>query len=118
MDIANSIVAGSSVTSRTWTGSAPDVAGAITQSNGHNLFGSTVAGAGDRQNVAPATVFAAWKRGFCRRMPASRVEPERGRPEMKCSPGRFAAATVISLVSPRPGPGTPAGWGATARLDL
>jgi hypothetical protein len=25
----------------------------------------------------------AWKRGFCRRMPDSNVEPDRGSPEMK-----------------------------------
>jgi hypothetical protein len=28
----------------------------------------------------------AWKRGFWRRMPASKVEPERGKPDMKWIP--------------------------------
>ena len=36
-------------------------------------------------SVPTGLVIAAWKRGFWRRMPASRVEPERGRPETKCS---------------------------------
>ena len=38
-------------------------------------------------------LIAAWKLGFCRRMPASRVEPERGRPEMKCS---FGSASLVN----------------------
>lgn len=38
----------------------PDISGTITRSNGHNIFGSDVAGniAGDRENVAPSAVFA------------------------------------------------------------
>jgi hypothetical protein len=28
-------------------------------------------------------VIPAWKRGFCRKIPANRVVPDRGRPEMK-----------------------------------
>jgi predicted outer membrane repeat protein len=50
LEIANSIVAGNS----------SDVVGAITASNGHNVFGSDVAGdvAGDLENVAAARLFA------------------------------------------------------------
>ena len=59
LTVGNSIVAGNFFgqgSDRT----AEDIFG-ITSSNGHNLFGSIVAGsiAGDRQNVTPATVFAA-----------------------------------------------------------
>jgi len=64
LSISNSIVAGN------FSGSVPqrvrdDVRGDITASNGHNLFGSPVAGevagevAGDRENVAVASLFAA-----------------------------------------------------------
>jgi hypothetical protein len=56
LDIANSIVAGNQ-----GGGHAPDIASAITLSNGHNVFGTDVAGniAGDRENVAPGAIFAA-----------------------------------------------------------
>ena len=42
-------------------GGGPDISGTITLSNGHNVFGSDVAGdiPGDRISIAPATVFAA-----------------------------------------------------------
>jgi hypothetical protein len=36
-------------------------------------------------NGANALDIAAWKRGFWRNKAASKVEPERGKPEMKCS---------------------------------
>jgi hypothetical protein len=54
-DLANSIVAGNDA------GSAPDIAGAVTLSNGHNVFGSDVTGnvAGDHEGVAPGLIFAA-----------------------------------------------------------
>jgi Ca2+-binding RTX toxin-like protein len=61
LDIANSIIAGNA--SRPYQGptSNPDVFGTIILSNGHNIFGSDVAGdiAGDRENVAPNALFAA-----------------------------------------------------------
>ncbi len=59
LDIANTIVAGNQVVGA--EASDADIEGAITRSNGHNIFGSTVTGAGvgDRQLVDPATVFAA-----------------------------------------------------------
>jgi predicted outer membrane repeat protein len=59
LEISNSLVLGNSVGGG--AASDPDVVGTITLSNGHNLFGSDVAGdvAGDRENVAAGTVFAA-----------------------------------------------------------
>ncbi len=56
LDILNSIVAGNKA-----AGGAPDISGTITLSNGHNVFGTDVAGdiPGDRINIAPATLFAA-----------------------------------------------------------
>ncbi|MFZ1425899.1 MAG: M10 family metallopeptidase C-terminal domain-containing protein [Geminicoccaceae bacterium] len=56
--IFNTIVTGNTVGPK---GVGPDISAAISQSNGHNIFGSAVAGSipGDRQNVAPATIFAA-----------------------------------------------------------
>ena len=61
LQVSNSIIAGNFSTRGTFANYQPDdILGAITLSNGHNVFGSTVAGsiAGDRQNVAAATVFA------------------------------------------------------------
>jgi Ca2+-binding RTX toxin-like protein len=57
--LSNSIVAGNSVAGTSSSG--PDVGGTVTDSNGHNIFGSTVAGAaaGDLQTVAPTLLFAA-----------------------------------------------------------
>ena len=62
LDLTNSIVAGN----RADLGAGPaapdpDISGVIDFSNGHNVFGSDVAGnvAGDRENVAPAALFAA-----------------------------------------------------------
>ena len=42
--------------------SDPDIAGRITVSNGHNVFGSDVQGnvPGDREDVAPSVVFASF----------------------------------------------------------
>ena len=47
-------------------------------------------------STSPPTgpVIAAANRGFCRRSPASSVEPERGRPEMKCRPAWRAPGTT------------------------
>ncbi|MFZ1429293.1 MAG: right-handed parallel beta-helix repeat-containing protein, partial [Geminicoccaceae bacterium] len=61
LHVDSSIVAGNAVYSSDGYAELPDVDGTITASNGHNLFGSKVKGAvaGDRQNVAPATIFAA-----------------------------------------------------------
>ena len=55
LDIANSIVAGNTADVDS------DVHGAIAMSNGHNIFGSDVAGniAGDRENIAASAIFAA-----------------------------------------------------------
>ena len=60
LDIANSIVAGNVLVGTGAIGD-PDISGTITFSNGHNIFGSDVAGnvAGDRENMAPGAVFAA-----------------------------------------------------------
>ena len=63
MDIANTIVAGN--TAIDIDGGlpppGPDIFGTVTFSNGHNIFGSDVLGnvSGDRENIAPAAVFAA-----------------------------------------------------------
>ena len=58
LDIANSIVAGN--TSNATDPTVQDVAGAVTLSNGHNIFGSDVTGSvsGDLENVAAAALFA------------------------------------------------------------
>ena len=58
MVLSNSIIAGNSVAGTSSYG--PDVGSTVTGSNGHNIFGSTVAGAatGDLQGVAPALLFA------------------------------------------------------------
>ena len=54
--VANSIVAGNA----TGVGQVPDFSGAVSFSNGHNIFGSDVQGAviGDFQGVAPSLLFA------------------------------------------------------------
>ncbi|MFZ1429296.1 MAG: hypothetical protein WAS21_21270 [Geminicoccaceae bacterium] len=59
VSIINNILAGNSAT-RGPTG-GPDIFGVITSSNGHNIFGTDILGdmSGDRELVAPATVFAA-----------------------------------------------------------
>jgi hypothetical protein len=61
LEIANSIVAGNAVFSRSGNAEDPDVAGVVARSNGHNVFGSDVDGAiiGDRQGIPAATLFAA-----------------------------------------------------------
>ena len=63
LDIANSIVAGNKAVDIDGGSppAGPDIFGTITLSNGHNIFGSDVAGnvSGDRENIAPAAVFAA-----------------------------------------------------------
>ncbi len=58
LDIANSIVAGNT---SYYADQGPDIYGAITSSNGHNIFGSDVLGniAGDVENVAASAIFAA-----------------------------------------------------------
>ncbi|MFO1046509.1 MAG: choice-of-anchor Q domain-containing protein [Geminicoccaceae bacterium] len=57
LSISNSIVAGNAAAGSP----GADVSGAIGTSNGHNIFGSDVAGnvAGDLENVAPGLLFAA-----------------------------------------------------------
>ena len=58
LEITNSIVAGNSVSG---VGAySPEIYGTITRSNGHNIFGSDVAGnvAGDLENVAASRLFA------------------------------------------------------------
>ena len=54
MNISNSILSGN------FADITPDIAGTITFSNGHNVFGSDVVGniPGDRESVSPATLFA------------------------------------------------------------
>ena len=54
LDIANSIVAGNSATPYQSDVVDPDIRGAITASNGHNIFGSDVLGnnPADRENIA------------------------------------------------------------------
>lgn len=54
--LSDSIVAGNAASS----GNPADVSGTLAQSNGHNIFGSTVAGAadGDRQSVAATALLA------------------------------------------------------------
>ena len=57
LTLRNSIVAGN-VSS--YSNNTPDISGTIASSNGHNIFGSDVAGnvAGDLENVATALLFA------------------------------------------------------------
>ena len=57
LTIANSIVAGNTAAG---AGAIPDIAAATLHSNGHNIFGSSVAGAasGDLQNVPTSRLFA------------------------------------------------------------
>jgi len=76
LDIANSIVAGNNVRSGL---SGPDISGTIAVSNGHNIFGSDVAGnnPGDRENVAASSIFAA-------------IDPETGG-------GLLAASGIVPL---------------------
>ena len=59
LELDNSIIAGNSAVGPGTIG--PDIAGTITFSNGHNVFGSDVQGnvAGDVENIAPGAVFAA-----------------------------------------------------------
>lgn len=59
LEVANSIVAGNFVGDQPRT--AADIEGSITASDGHNIFGSEVAGTvpGDLENVAPGRLFAA-----------------------------------------------------------
>jgi hypothetical protein len=59
LDIANSIVAGN--VARGGSPRDPDISGTIILSNGHNVFGSDVAGnvPGDRENIAGSALFAA-----------------------------------------------------------
>ena len=63
LDVANSVVAGNKVVVEPGYGSAlgPDIAGDVTLSNGHNVFGTDITGniAGDRESVAPGAIFAA-----------------------------------------------------------
>ena len=63
LDIANSIVAGNKAVDIDGGSppAGPDIFGAIGLSNGHNIFGSDVTGnvSGDRENIAPAAIFAA-----------------------------------------------------------
>ena len=61
LDIANSIVAGNVGLDGYGNPAAPDISGAITFSNGHNIFGSDVGAnpAGDRENIAASAIFAA-----------------------------------------------------------
>jgi Ca2+-binding RTX toxin-like protein len=62
LDIANSIVAGNRAQiDDEGQGGGHDIDGTITFSNGHNVFGTDVAGnnAGDRENAAVTTIFAA-----------------------------------------------------------
>ena len=59
LDIANSIIAGNSV-SGLLLASPPDLSGTINFSNGHNIFGSAATGAvaGDRESIAGSALFA------------------------------------------------------------
>lgn len=59
--LADTIVAGNFGRNAEGASRATDVEGAIAASNGHNIFGSDVAGAvaGDREGVSPAKLFAA-----------------------------------------------------------
>jgi hypothetical protein len=61
LDIANSIVAGNRADIEGNQGGGHDIHGMIAFSNGHNVFGTDVAGnnSGDRENVAAAAIFAA-----------------------------------------------------------
>src|SRR5580658_548191 len=45
-------------------------------------------------------VIPAWKRGFCRRIAASSVDPERGSPEMKCIPLSIKAPADDEIPAP------------------
>ena len=60
LEIANSIIAGNTLVGTGATGD-PNISAAIVTSNGHNIFGSDVAGnvAGDRENVPASAIFAA-----------------------------------------------------------
>ena len=78
--MANSIVAGNTLVGTSATGD-PNISGAIVTSNGHNIFGSDVAGnvAGDRENVPASAIFAA-------------VDPDTGG-------GQLAANGIVPLLN-------------------
>ena len=82
----------------------PDIYGSITASNGHNVFGTDVAGsiAGDRENVAPSALFAA-------------IDPDTGG-------GKLSANGVVplklSLANPALSGGDPLAAGATGQLAV
>ena len=59
LDVANSVIAGNKAQGTSVEGQ--DLQGALSISNGHNIFGSDVAGnvAGDRENIAASAIFAA-----------------------------------------------------------
>src|ERR1700704_4451520 len=72
-------------------------------------------------SVPTGLVMAAWMRGFWRRMPASNVEPARGRPEMKWMPCCIHALVILIASScrvspPVPGNASAAGGPLPARL--
>ena len=77
--LANSIVAGNSAL----LGAGDDISSTVVASNGHNIFGSDVAGAiiGDLQGIAPSLLFAA-------------IDPDTGGGQLNCRRRRPCCATA------------------------
>ena len=107
LEIVNSIVAGNSVAGG---GVGGDISGTITLSNGHNVFGSEVAGdvAGDREGIAAGAIFAqvdATTGGG--RLNADGVAPLRANAANPAQGGadRLQTGPTDQLGAPRPAPG-------------
>ncbi len=88
---------------------ASDIAGTITLSNGHNIFGSDVLGnvAGDRENIAASAVFANHRSGHRRR--AGQRRRHRAPPANATNPAlgaadRFAIGSTDQIGTARPTP--------------
>ena len=106
LDIANSIVAGNAAYDATLP---RDIAGAITLSNGHNIFGSDVLGnvAGDRENIAANAIFALVDPDTGGgKLNADGIAPLRGNVANPALGGadRFLIGSTDQLGFPRPAP--------------
>jgi Ca2+-binding RTX toxin-like protein len=107
LDVANSIIAGNTTIGG---GSGEDVAGALTASNGHNVFGSDVAGQaiGDREGVAASAIFASLDRvtggGALDAANVARLRADPTNPAI-AGADRLVAGPVDQLGADRPAPG-------------
>ena len=128
LSIRNSIVAGNTAAG---AGAIPDISAATLSSNGHNIFGSSVAGAssGDLQNVPISLLFTgglADNGGPTQTIAllddptqrsAERTRPMRRPPTSAASPGRCRPAPTRTSVPSswtRPLPDPPSSWAPTA----